>query len=181
MHPPLIPTHPPPLQTKKLYDASPAYRSSVKRFQRDAELPKIATDVRYLGVFDSKVEAAAAYDAAMLQEAVKKGTTASRMPEKRFVLRSCQKHYAVESVNAPKFRPCEQCLAHTYSGAAQYTAAYIWNGENYLLKISDDTDFLHNHEALRQWLGDDFTFEGNPFHLSEGVDQYVSLAEEEER
>jgi len=64
--------------------------------------------VRYLGVFDSKVEAAAAYDAAMLQEAVKKGTTASRLPEKRFVLRSCQKHYAVESVNSPKFRPCEQ-------------------------------------------------------------------------
>ena len=133
-----------------------------------------------MGVFDSKVEAAAAYDAAMLQEAVKKGTTASRMPEKRFVLRSCQKHYAVESVNSPKFRPCEQCLAHTYSGAAQYTAAYIWNGENYMLKISDDTEFLHTHEGLKQWLGESFEFEGNPFHLNEGVENYVSLVDEEE-
>jgi len=163
---------------KRLYDASPAYKSNVKRFQRDREMPKKANDVRYLGVFPSKVEAARAYDAAMLQEAVRKGTTASRMPEKRFVLRACQKHYAVESVTSPKFRPCEQCAAAKYSGIAEYTPGYIWNGENYLLKISDDLEFLRSHEALTQWLGADFEFEGNPFMLAETVDSYVSMVDD---
>ena len=165
---------------KRLYDASPAYRSNVKRFRRDKEFPKKANDVRFLGVFNSKVEAARVYDAAMLQEAVKQGTTASRMPEKRFVLRACQKHYAVESVTSPKYRPCEQCIAKTYNGQSEYTAAYIWNGENYLLKISSDTEFLRTNEALRQWLGSDFQFEGNPLMLAAGIDSYIALADEKD-
>ncbi|GMH53247.1 hypothetical protein TrST_g11716 [Triparma strigata] len=164
----------------RLYDASPAYRSNVKRFRRDKELPKHANNVRYLGVFKNKVEAARAYDAAMLQEAVRQGTTASRMPEKRFVLRACQKHYAVESVTSPKYRPCEQCLAKKYNGHAQYTPAYIWNGENYLLKMGGDLHFLQQNEGLKQWLGDSFVFEGNPFMLAAGVDNYVSLADEDD-
>ncbi|GMH55038.1 hypothetical protein TL16_g01803 [Triparma laevis f. inornata] len=164
----------------RLYDASPAYRSNVKRFRRDKEAPKHANNIRYLGVFKSKVEAARAYDAAMLQEAVRQGTTASRMPEKRFVLRACQKHYAVESVTSPKYRPCEQCLAKKYNGHAQYTPAYIWNGENYLLKIGGDLHFLQQNEGLKQWLGESFVFEGNPFMLAGGVDNYVSLADEDD-
>lgn len=43
------------------------------------------------------------------------------------------------------------------------TAPFEWNGENYLLKIVHDCDFLDRVEALRRWLG--FSATRNPFFL----------------
>lgn len=43
------------------------------------------------------------------------------------------------------------------------TAPFEWNGQNYLLKIVHDCDFLDRVEAFRRWLG--FSVTRNPFFL----------------
>ena len=65
----------------ELYRASAAFRSKVKRLQRDKEEPKRAVEYHYLGVYPTKFEASGKYDEYIAQEAARKGTNPNRLPK----------------------------------------------------------------------------------------------------
>lgn len=78
---------------------------------------------------------------------------------------------AVQSEDTPVGRPCEQCAAEALNGGVRHTSPYIWNNSNYLLKMTDDVEFLAAVEPLVGWLGGSFELVGNPFLLApEGKD-----------
>jgi hypothetical protein len=56
-------------------------------------------------------------------------------------------------------------------------AVFMWNGCNYLLKMSTDLDFLADYRAIRRWMG--FTLTRNPFcvpcPLEEGTDIFSGM------
>ena len=154
----------------ELYKASAAFRSKVKRLQRGREEPKKAVEFHYLGVFPTKSDAARCYDRHIAMEAGRKGTNPNRLPAKRFVARSCGKHFVVEPEGAPRGRPCEQCLVAKIGRGAggDFKPPYLWEGGNYLLKMLTDTEFLAEVDTLNEFVnghdGDspDGAAKGNP-------------------
>ncbi|CAM9852836.1 unnamed protein product [Scytosiphon promiscuus] len=162
---------------RKLWDSSPAMMSQYKRHRRSRQDPKIARDQLYLGVFATKNEAIEAYDDALCREAVKQRSSVLRMPKKRVVTRTCGKHMAVQSDDTPPGRPCEQCAAEELNGGVQHSPPYIWNNSNYLLKMTEDLDFLTGVDPLVSWLAtgygreSSFELEGNPFSLAPPTDE----------
>jgi hypothetical protein len=54
-------------------------------------------------------------------------------------------------------------------GPVEFTAPFLFNGENYLLKVVHDTDFLGECEELVQCLGPGFPLVGNPLLLAPEV------------
>jgi hypothetical protein len=61
---------------------------------------------------------------------------------------SAGQHYAVDTAGSTK-APCEQCLARQLGEGGQFTPTYVWNGENYLLKVLCFFDASH---AYFLWL-----------------------------
>lgn len=49
------------------------------------------------------------------------------------------RHFAVDTEGSVAF-PCEQCLARELDGNAELSPIYVWNGQNYLLKMARDLD-----------------------------------------
>lgn len=49
------------------------------------------------------------------------------------------RHWAVDTAGCVSV-PCEQCLARSLDGVAELSPLYVWNGENYLLKMATDLD-----------------------------------------
>lgn len=82
------------------------------------------------------------------------------------VTRGCGKHMAVQSNDTPPGRPCEQCAAEALNGGVKHSPPYIWNNSNYLLKMTEDLDFLGNVDPLLGFLGEGFELKGNPFLLA---------------
>ena len=81
------------------------------------------------------------------------------------------KHYAVETVGASKM-PCEQCLARQMGEGAELSCTFIWNGENYLLKMGRALEFLDELDPVRMFLGPSFSFLSNPLLLDmKGLDE----------
>lgn len=72
----------------------------------------------------------------------------------------------VQSEDTPPGRPCEQCVASSLSGGVEHSAPYIWDNSNYLLKMTDDLDFLRAVDPLVRWLGEGFELRDNPFLLA---------------
>ena len=99
-------------------------------------------------------EASRCYDHHIALEAARKGTNPNRLPKKRFVARSCGKHFAVEPEGAPRGRPCEQCVAARIGRGkgGGYKPSYLWEGANYLLKMLHDLDFLGDVDTLTEFL-----------------------------
>lgn len=92
------------------------------------------------------------------------------------VTRTCGKHIAIQSEDTPPGRSCEQCIVSSLHGGVEHCQPYIWNNSNYLLKMTDDLDFLKSVHPLVSWLGNDFKFQDNPFLLaSEYVHQYSEV------
>ncbi len=154
---------------EKLYNASSSFQPKLSRFRRDAEAAKVQKVHKYLGVCETKDEAERMYDKAIGKEAVRLMLPVSLMPQRRFVIRSCGLHYAIESVGT-KRKSCEQCKAAEYSGKATYSPAFMWNGRNYLLKIGNDMDFMATCEPLVRWLGSVFPLTRNPFLLTASLE-----------
>ncbi|CAM9262801.1 unnamed protein product, partial [Hapterophycus canaliculatus] len=161
---------------RKLWDSSPAMMSQYKRHRRSRQEPRIARDQLYLGVFATKNEAIEAYDDALCREAVKQRSSVLRMPKKRIITRTCGKHMAVQSDDTPPGRPCEQCSAEALNGGVKHSPPYIWNNSNYLLKMTEDLDFLTGVDPLVSWLeagdgeGTAFELRGNPFSLAPNME-----------
>jgi hypothetical protein len=44
----------------------------------------------------------------------------------------------------------------------------MWNGQNYLLKMPSDLDYLHTYKAIRKWVG--FQIKRNPFVVPDPMD-----------
>jgi hypothetical protein len=55
------------------------------------------------------------------------------------VMWSPGRHWAVDTAGCVSV-PCEQCLARSLDGVAELSPLYVWNGENYLLKMATDLD-----------------------------------------
>ena len=167
---------------QRLYPGSTAYKSKIKRFCRDADIEgKRATVFELLGVYDNQIAALAAYDAAMSKMCTRLGTTQDKMPKPRCLVRSCGKHYAVESdVGFPETR-CELCHVASFNGRAKWTPAYMWNGVNYLLKLIKDTEFLQKVECLSKFLGPSFPLKRNPLLLRRALGAAVIENEKAER
>lgn len=72
----------------------------------------------------------------------------------------------MQSDDTPPGRPCEQCAAEALNGDIQHSPPYIWNNCNYLLKMTEDLDFLANVDPLVGWLGEEFKLKSNPFLLA---------------
>lgn len=83
---------------------------------------------------------------------------------------------AVQSDDTPPGRPCEQCAAEALNGGVKHSPPYIWNNSNYLLKMTEDLDFLAGVDPLVSWLaagdseGAAFELEGNPFSLAPSME-----------
>lgn len=110
----------------------------------------------------------------------------------RIVTRACGKHMAVQSDDTPVGRPCEQCAAEALNGGVKHSPPYIWNNSNYLLKMTEDLNFLTEVDPLVTWLGaggsvggggdgvgSAFELKNNPFLLADlGEEGEESVAEE---
>ena len=92
-----------------------------------------------------QAEAANAYDQAAAQQAVKLRTTVDNMPKKQYVVTKTSKCVVSEGSGMTNAASIVDIL----DGDVTWTPAYMWNGQNYLLKIPQDTIFLRNCEPLQ--------------------------------
>ncbi len=60
----------------------------------------------------------------------------------------------------------QDCAVEKLDGPVEFTAPFLFNGENYLLKMLHDVDFLAESEELVQCLGAQFPLTGNPLLLA---------------
>ncbi len=85
----------------ELYGASEAFSTVTgrhKRFQRSSQFAHRPQEVKLIGVYPSELEAVSAYDAAVQEEALRMGVNPASLPPRRVVIKSCGKHYGIESV-----------------------------------------------------------------------------------
>jgi hypothetical protein len=95
----------------ELYGASEAFASVTgrhKRFQRSSQFAHRPQEIQLVGVFPSELEAVSAYDAAVQAEALRMGVNPASLPQRRVVIKSCGKHYGIESVGIHSLG-CEVC------------------------------------------------------------------------
>lgn len=55
-----------------------------------------------------------------------------------------------------------------FTAKDDHTAAFMWDGINYLLKMPSDLDYLDKYLAIKKWLG--FSIVRNPFCVPFGMD-----------
>ena len=162
---------------KELYPLSQAVHSTVKKFSREMEPVKYATETKLIGVFDTKEEAIGAFDKAfgeIPQEYVLLSDL--QAVNKRMIgLRKCGQHYWIRSSGVAQDMACEQCslqrqlqqeidkgIPDIYK--EEPISQYIWKGQNYLEKMWSDLDFLSEVEYLQKALPDE-NFQSNPLLL----------------
>lgn len=164
--------------SQELYALSQAVKSSVKKFSRDMEPVKYATEIKLIGVFDTKDEAVAAFDKAFgeIPQEYLLLADIKAVNKKQIGLRKCGQHYIVRSCGVPQDMECEQCAllkqqqAKAASGVPELyqeepISQFIWNGTNYLEKLWTDLDFLSSVEYLKRALPEE-NFRANPLMLS---------------
>ncbi|KAH9107002.1 hypothetical protein AeMF1_017571 [Aphanomyces euteiches] len=170
---------------RMLYKGSNAFLSKIKRYCRDVDVcGQEESQVRYLGYFQTKVEAETAYDNAVVAEAKRMHTTVDSMPKKRYVFLSCGLHFAIESEEVTSHRQkksaCIECRSKALSKSEAWNPTYLWHGINYLLKIGSDLDFLVRVTPLQQHVGMSFPLIGNPFLVSkesvQDPDRFLTLS-----
>ncbi|GAB9471663.1 hypothetical protein Gpo141_00008866 [Globisporangium polare] len=178
---------------KQLFKGSNAFVSKVKRFCRAEDaVGKKEQQIVYLGYFATRMEAERAYEEYATAEARRLNTTAAHLPRHRNVFRSCGKHFAVESERlGPSV--CIECkvkqlasLSSGEGGAAGDEWAppfYYTPGENYILKMGNDLDFLDSVPPITILLNDGhgsddlvFPILGNVFLLPKTPIQDPALA-----
>lgn len=164
--------------SQELYALSQAVNSSVKKFSRDMEPVKYATEIKLVGVYDTKDEAIAAFDQAFgeIPQEYMLLADIKAVNKKQIGLRRCGQHYIVRSSGVPQDMECEQCALIKQQQAKAASAVpelyqeepvsqYIWNGSNYLEKMWTDLDFLADVEYLKRALPGE-NFQANPLLLS---------------
>ncbi|KAE9022007.1 hypothetical protein PR002_g12086 [Phytophthora rubi] len=174
---------------KQLYKGSKAFVSKVKRFRRSEDVTgKREQHIVYLGYFETQEEAERAYDEHAASEARRLNTTVEHLPRRRNVFRSCGKHFAVESEkDGPSF--CIECKTKQLASISS-TSADEWippffygTGVNYIMKMSNDLDFLDDVLPLKAALNccrgvdqEIFPLRGNIFLLPKTPIQDPDLA-----
>lgn len=162
---------------ERLYPGSKAFRSKVRRFNRDEDVDgKKALLFRYVGIYETREEALRAYEDEIKRLMAKEMCGPDKFPRPKFIIRSCGKHFAVESDMGVTDTRCEFCFANSFNRFGSYTPSYLWNSQNYLLKMLHDTDFLQNIELLqlffkKQFLDQSLSFRNNPFMLATDIAQ----------
>lgn len=212
---------------EELYGPSAPFSSILgqqKRMQRPGQHAYRPQEVKLVGVFPTELEANSAYDLAVSQEAQRMGVNPASLPQRRVVIKSCGRHYGVESVGihslgcevrggrrggggvflpvffvfcvhvacfvfacsrscscvcllcvcssgahmraSPSHFPLQECDVEKLDGPTKFTPPFMWNGENYLLKVLHDLDFLAGSEELVGCLGPDFPLKDNPLMLA---------------
>ncbi|GBG29158.1 Calmodulin [Hondaea fermentalgiana] len=160
---------------EQLYPGSKAFRSKVKRFSRDEDVNgKKALRFRYVGIYETREQALRAYEDEIKRLMAKEMCGPENFPKPKTIIRACGKHFAVESeMGVPNTR-CEICFANSFNHFGKYSPSYMWNGQNYLLKMLHDTNFLEDIELLRLFFKEEFatgklSFRGNPFLLAADI------------
>ena len=129
---------------EQLYDKSPAFRSRFKKYQRDDQPAVKARRELFLGIYDSKAKAIKSYEDMNVKEAIRSHQIVSRMPDKNIRKRPGD-IYFVETVGAPPNRALEKALSES-KATDEGTPGFLWDGENYLLKVCA---FVRNHKEQR--------------------------------
>lgn len=62
----------------------------------------------------------------------------------------------------------QECAIEKLDGPMDFTAPFMWNGANYLLKALTDTDFIAESAELRSCLGPTFPLTSNPLLTTPG-------------
>lgn len=146
---------------RQLFKGSNAFVSKVKRFCRAEDaVGKKEQHIVYLGYFATRMEAERAYEEYATAEARRLNTTAAHLPRHRNVFRSCGKHFAVESERlGPSV--CIECKVKqlaslaTGGGADEWMPPFFYMpGENYILKMGNDLDFLDDVPPITSLLND---------------------------
>jgi hypothetical protein len=143
---------------------SPAFECKQKRHCRGAEEAKRDTRKLYLGTYATKNEAAVAYDEGVAKFAVKLNTTVENMPRKTFHITK-EGNFVSSAGSDPSVESIRKVVEA--NGGAKWTPSYMWNGENYLIKMLDDLDStLQSCAPLVEYLGKAFPLEQNPLLLA---------------
>lgn len=147
---------------RQLFKGSNAFVSKIKRFCRAEDaVGKKEQQIVYLGYFATRMEAERAYEEYATAEARRLNTTAAHLPRHRNVFRSCGKHFAVESERlGPSV--CIECkvkqlasLSSGESGGDEWAPPFFYTpGENYILKMGNDLDFLDSVPPITSLLND---------------------------
>jgi hypothetical protein len=164
-----------------LYPKSKPLHSSNSRACRGEEPEKLALDIKYGGIFESKVDAVEAYRAACIEVPIEHRVMPYvDAPPMYIGLRVCGRHYLVRSDFVPSTLPCEQCIARTNAqpkllvpsmaatlgvdvggsgggGAGEEShnkvtlPQFVWHGVNYVDKMWNDLDFVSGVSALKRY------------------------------
>lgn len=172
---------------RQLFKGSNAFVSKVKRFCRvEDAVGKKEQQIVYLGYFATRMEAECVYEEYAAVEARRLNTTVAHLPRHRNVFRSCGKHFAVESERlGPSV--CIECKVKQFaslSSGDDWAPPFFYKlGENYILKMGNDLDFLDAVPPITALLNDghgsdDFVFPilGNVFLLPKTPIQDPTLA-----
>jgi len=99
----------------EIYKASRKMTSTVSsKFGREEEKAKYATNIRYVGEYKTRDEAAAAFSMALasVEPQLRLTDSTGNEDEKILIgLRKCGKHYLARSSRVPSDLPCEACVA----------------------------------------------------------------------
>jgi len=149
-----------------------AFKLRIKRFNSDAE-DTFAVRFRTICFCDTKLEAQRAYEKEILALCAKTMKSPKDFPTPKIVNYSCGKHFGIESDLGVENTRCEICYISSYNSLS-FSPSYLWNGQNYLLKVLSDTNFLGEDALVSRFfasqIGDGrINFGGNPLLLASDV------------
>jgi hypothetical protein len=157
----------------ELFPTSKGITTGARKFRRSQEDAKMATEMKYIGIYPTKAAAAEAFSRAAANVPVEKRIISYSNAPPMFVgMRACRRHYLVRSDGVPTDLPCEQCQGREYAktnalvgaAAADGLPQFIWHGKNYLDIMHGDLSFLEDVIPLREKVPE-LTIQGNPLLL----------------
>ena len=150
---------------RQLWGPIPAVYSSFKKYQRGVLPAKRAQITKFLGVYGSREAAIQAYDAAKPRVAMERRALVSELPP-----RAERETYGGISIIETRGSKSLPQLEHAVRSRVQADdpppPAYFYDGENYLVKMTKDLNWLDSLAPLRICLGPDFPLTNNPFMLT---------------
>ena len=150
---------------RQLWGPIPAVYSHFKKYQRGVLPAKRAQITKFLAVYGSREAAIQAHDAAKPRVAMERRALVSELPP-----RAERETYGGISIIETRGSKSLPQLEHAVRSRVQADdpppPAYFYDGENYLVKMTKDLNWLDSLAPLRICLGPDFPLTNNPFMLT---------------
>mmetsp|Transcript_7542 Transcript_7542/g.23722 ORF Transcript_7542/g.23722 Transcript_7542/m.23722 type:complete len:2081 (-) Transcript_7542:3199-9441(-) len=159
---------------RELWRIVPPVRSKFKRYQRGILPAKRARLTKFLGVFHSREAAVWAYEAAKPKVAIECRMSMHDLPQ--FSERECSAGICViETRGAGRLSKLED-LVRAQAKTGNFSPAYFYNGEDYLVKMALDLDWLDDCNHLQSHLGINFPFKLNPLVLTPNLKKAMATS-----